>query len=276
MGQRLIRPGLLGAGLFDSRDPWWLVGGLPSLKLPHFAAEDSDDPNDDKYTGEGGEEEDEDESEEDDDDKPKGKKSSKKSTKDDDEDDEDEDEDDPRVARASRQAAKYRTKLREQEARNTELENRLKALENKDRKPEEIASEELTQVRSKVESLTTRNRQLVLENAFLASNQIDWVDPEDALRLVDLSDVDVDDDGSVDRRALRAALKDLARRKPHLVKKAAKASGPAGDDDEDDDEDQGSRRQSAAPMNGKRKGSRGNSNRAALEKDFPVLRTLRR
>jgi hypothetical protein len=267
MSQRLIKPGLLAAsriiGYHKGQPVWLAMGGAP----------EDDDPNDPKFTGQDDDdadddESDEDESEEDDEDEDAKKKKKVKSKKDDDDDDE---EDDPKVARASRQAAKYRTQLRESQKQNAELEARLRAIENKDRKPEEIASEELTTERVKAEKLAARNRELTLQNAFLASNVVDWVDPEDALRLVDLEDVEIDDDGTVDRKALRAALRDLARRKPHLVKSKAKPSGKADeDDDEDDDADQGSRR-SAAPMNGKRKGSRETTDRAALAKKFPAL-----
>jgi hypothetical protein len=275
MSQRLIKPGLSAAdqtcmfGLIrslgttrDGGQIWPALGGAPDDD------EGGDDPDDDKYTGGDDDKEDDesDEDEQDEDDKNNKKKSR---------DDDDDDEDDPRVARASRQAAKYRTKLREAEAKNAEMEKRLRAIEDKDKKPDEIASRDLVEARERTERLSGENHEMKLQIAFLTSNVVDWVDPEDALRLVDLSDVDVADDGTVDRKALRVALKDLAKRKPHLVKKPAKASGKADDDDEDDEEqDQRSPRRSAATMNGKRKGNQGNTDRAALEKKFPVLKTL--
>lgn len=271
MSQRLIKPGLSAAtriiGYHGGQPVWLAVGGAP----------DDDDPNDPKFTGQQDDDADDDDDTDDDDaddneneeDPKKNIKKKVKSKKDD--DDDDDEEDDPRVARSARQAAKYRTQLREKEKQYADLEARLRDIENKGRKPEEVAGEELTAQRVKAEQLAARNRDLTLQNAFLASNVVDWVDPEDALRLVDLEDVEIDDDGTVDRKALRAALRDLARRKPHLVKTKAKPSGKADDEgDEDDDADQGSRR-SAAPMNGKRKGSRETTDRATLAKKFPAL-----
>ena len=90
-------------------------------------------------------------------------------------------------------------------------------------------------------------------------------DSDDALRLIDLDEIDVDEDGTVDARQLRRALRDLAKRKPHLVKK--KASGR----DEDDDDDKST---SSSTMNGSRRGSKDPSklDRATLAKRFPVIR----
>lgn len=42
-------------------------------------------------------------------------------------------------------------------------------------------------------------------------------DPEDALAFIDVSTIDVDDDGEVDRDALSDEIDDLIKRKPHLA-----------------------------------------------------------
>jgi len=119
--------------------------------------------------------------------------------------------------------------------------------------------------------------------AFFKSNTVPWIDPTDAFALAEragLFDDIVDDDGTVDERELRRALKDLARRKPHLVRKLEddpKARGRKSKKDEDeedeDDEEQGSR-PSASKLNGKRKGSSSTVDRAALAKRYPVLNRM--
>lgn len=279
MSLGLIKPGMRSASLAGKIHPktgkplkpigylkdgtvlWPVLGAAP------------DDPNDPKYTGENDDDdddEDEEESEEDDEDKSKrdkGKRKDKGSSDDDEEDEEDEE----KLTRPERQAARYRTRLREQERQNKELRDRLKALEDKDKKPDEIVSRDLTEAESKLDKMTATNRQLLLENAFFRANTVDWVDPADVLRLIDLEDVDVDEDGTVDARGLRAALKDLAKRKPHLVKQA-KSNGSASDDDDDEEEEEERPRRSARSANGQRKGSKGTSNKDALAKKFPVLR----
>lgn len=70
-----------------------------------------------------------------------------------------------------------------------------------------------------------------------------FADPEDAYLFIDLDDIDVDDDGEVDTRAIDAALKDVLRRKPHLAK--AKADS----DTDMQDLDGGTRRPAPKPAN---------------------------
>lgn len=48
-----------------------------------------------------------------------------------------------------------------------------------------------------------------------------FADPSDAHLYVNLEDIDVDDDGEVDTKAIEDALKDVLRRKPHLSKAKA-------------------------------------------------------
>lgn len=166
---------------------------------------------------------------------------------------------------------KLRTKMRNSDRNNERLrlENeRLKArkttkTEGGD-KPDDTSDadrktpEELERERKREQ----RERKLSLENAFFRANTIEWVDQEDAFNLVDLADVDVDEDGTVDTKALARALRELAKRKPHLVKKPQR-----GTDDTTDD-DQGPSRK----LNGKRKGSQPAPQRKDLEKRFPALR----
>lgn len=279
MSLGLIKPGMRSVSLAGKVHPktgellkpiGYLKNGTALWPVLGASPDDEDDP---KFTGEDQDEDDEEESEEDDDDdkstKDKGKKSKDKGSSDDDEDEEDEE----KLTRPERQAARYRTRLREQERENKELKDRLKALEDKDKKPDEIVSRDLQDAQSKVDRLSAANRNLLLENAFFRANTVDWVDPTDALRLIDLDDVDVDDDGTVDARGLRAALKDLAKRKPHLVKQA-KSSGRANDESDEEEEEEERPRRSARSVNGTRKGSKGTNNKEQLAKQFPVLRNF--
>jgi hypothetical protein len=235
----------------------------------------SDDPDDPAFQ-DGGADDDEDEDDEDDsddddsdedDDKGKGKKKVVKKTTKNDEDDEDDEDDKP--TRPERQAARYRVKLREAEKREKALADRLQALEDKDKKPEELTERETREAKAKADKLEARQARLTRENAFLKINVIEWIDADDALALAErenlFEDV-VDEDGTVDQRALRVALKDLAKRKPHLVKKPKLSS-----DDDEDDKGQGSNR-SAGTMNGRRRGQNGTAKtREELAKKFPVL-----
>jgi len=277
MSLRLTKPGMRSVDLSGKKHP---ITGLPLEPLgylkngtavwPQFgAAPDDEDPDDPTFTGEDEDDEDDDEDEDEDEKKPK-KRPSKKSKDDDEDDDDDEDEDElPAKARASRQAMKYRLQAKKLRQQNADLEARLQAIEDKDKKPEELNEREVKEARQKAEKLAADRAALQLENAFLRVNLIDWVDPEDALFVADreglLEDV-IDEDGNVDRKSLRAALKDLARRKPHLVKK------PKPVDDEDEEDEEPRPRRSAATMNSRRKGTKQTPSREDLAKKFPVLR----
>lgn len=275
MSQRLIKPGLPAAGQVypkwhskagQSIEPLGFLSSGQAVWPVLGGAEEQDDPDADPEDDE--DEEDEDEEEEEDD----KKKKSSKSKKDDDEEDDEEDE---KQSRPERQAARYRTRLRAQEKENADLKTRLRALEDKDKKPDEVASRDLIEARSSIEKLTGANKQLTAQLAFFQANTVTWADPADAFALADregLFDDVVDEDGNVDARELRRGLKDLAKRKPHLVKKdeAPKARGrkDADTDDEDADDEPGP---SSKTMNGKRKGTKSTTDRAALARKFPVL-----
>jgi hypothetical protein len=271
MSLRLTKPGMRSANLAGKIHPktgeplepiGFLRNGTAVWPILGAASDDPDDPE----FGDGGEDDDsadDDESDDDDDDdKGKGrKKPTKKTTKDED------DEEDDKPTRPERQAARYRTQLRAEQARTKALEERLQAIEDKDKKPDEIVQREANEAKERASKLADKVRSQNLRLAFYESNTIEWADPADALKLVDLDEVDVDDDGTVDAKALRLALKDLAKRKPHLVK--PKAAPEDDEDDEDDDEEPRSKR--TAPTMNRRKNRVKAPTRADLAKKFPVL-----
>lgn len=275
MGLGLTKPGMPAAALVYP--PKHSLAGQPVEPIGYLnngqavwpvmgGSEDEDDPS---FTGEGGSSDDEDDSDddEDDDDSKSKKRSAKKSKVTD--DDDDEDDEDEKLTRPERQAARYRTRLRAKEKEVEALAARLKAIEDKDKPAEELTKREADEAKEKANRLEAKLRTQTLELAFFKANQIEWVDPSDVLKLIDLDEVDVDEDGTVDAKALRAALKDLAKRKPHLVKKS-KAEPDDDEDEEDDDEEPRSRR-SAPRMNSRRRGQGQKPSREELAKKFPVL-----
>lgn len=201
---------------------------------------------------------------------------------DDDDDDEDEDDDEEeeevpkkgktsRVKQLSEEAAKYRTRAKEQKARADALEAKIKAETDKDLPADDKLKRDHAEALAKLEQATADVNKLKLEKAFLSANDVTWHDNEDALTMADLSGVEVDEDGNVDRKALRAALKELAKRKPHLVKKASKQEEEDDDDSDEDDKDQRSKK-SAPVMKGKRKGEATKTSREDLVRLYPALR----
>ena len=68
--------------------------------------------------------------------------------------------------------------------------------------------------------LQKTNQSLALQVAFLSDNTYTWHNPDRALKLVDLSKVEIDADGRV--TGLKDALKALATSDPYLIKQEVK------------------------------------------------------
>jgi hypothetical protein len=179
------------------------------------------------------------------------------------------DDDDERVYTAA-EYNRVKARMQAADRRATETEKRLKALEDKD-KPEDVKTKaELATALKELEDIRKVRQKDLIQLAFLRANEVEWHDPEDALTMADLSDVEIDDDGNVDRKALKAALRDLAKRKPHLVKQSKKDDEQ---DEEEEDESKDDQRSSGSKMAGNRKGSKGKGpSRDDLAKKFPALR----
>lgn len=107
-------------------------------------------------------------------------------------------------------------------------EAEVRKFKDKDKSELQRATDRVTELESESKKLSEDNNKLRIQNAFLSTNSYTWHDPDDALNLADLSGVKVDEDGNVDKDALKAALAALAKAKPHLVK-ASNGSGPSGD-----------------------------------------------
>lgn len=251
----------------------WSKAGRPAWPVMGGAPEDEDDnPGDDEDDSE--DDDDEDESDEDGD-----------NDSDDDDDDSDEDKD-KKKGKKKNPAARIKAleeekdrhfKARKKAERELKAVNeRLKALEDKDLKPEDKEKRDKEERERREKETSSREQRLRLENAFLKANEIDWVKPEQALAILladpDEYDVEFDEDGKIDRKSLRAELKRLAKANPHLVKKA---KATKADDDDEDGEGDNSQRQTAPKMNGRNKGkTKKEPTRAELARKFPALNRL--
>ena len=155
--------------------------------------------------------------------------------------DEDEDDDDAGGADDGAKVSldrflKVQKRMRAADRRASTAEGRVTELEKQ--------LEDLPGLQKKVSDYEADIKKLRLDNAFLSANDVDWHDAEAALRLADLSEVKIGDDGTV--TGLKEALKKLSEAKPYLVKKAEEkgkgqkdddGDGDDGDDEDDDDID---------------------------------------
>lgn len=129
------------------------------------------------------------------------------------------DKGDPKAKITALEEEKNRQYKRRQEAekRAEEAEARLKELEGKDKSETEKLQTRVTDLESENKQLAESLKNTRLENAFLTDNTYEWHNPRRALSLADLSEVEIDDDGTV--HGLKKALDSLAKSDAYLLKK---------------------------------------------------------
>ena len=158
------------------------------------------------------------------------------------------------VSKADYDALMKRMQAADQRAEKEAREKQ--ALLDKDLGEKERAEKEAEQAKTALTAAQEVIQSLRLENAFLRDTNHTWHDPSDVLRFVrDDERVTIDEDGKV--QGLEAALKDLATKKPYLVKKA-------------EDEEPGV--PSGEPQGGRRKATDGTADRSKLLTTYPALR----
>lgn len=126
------------------------------------------------------------------------------------------------VARTDLEQQRARTKAADERAARLDAE--LKQLRDKDMPEVQKLQRDFQESQQQVTKLQQANQSLALQVAFLKDNTYSWHNPETALKLVDLSQVTVEEDGSVS--GLKDALKALATSNDYLVKKEATVEAP--------------------------------------------------
>jgi hypothetical protein len=137
-----------------------------------------------------------------------------------------------RVADLQNEAKKHRLGKRDIQKELDAVKKELAATQDKEKDAETRLTEERDALQKTVTGLEELNRKLRLQVAFLSDNSYEWHDPDDALRLADLSEVEIDEDNLV--IGLDEALKDLAKRKPHLIKTNKRRTSVQSGSREDD------------------------------------------
>jgi hypothetical protein len=114
----------------------------------------------------------------------------------------------------------------DQRAAKTEAE--LKQLRDKDLPEAEKLKRDYEESQQQVVKLQETNGRLAAEVAFLKDNTYTWHDPATALKLLDMSQVTIEADGTA--MGMKDALKALATSHPFLIKQEVKeeAKPPAG------------------------------------------------
>lgn len=121
------------------------------------------------------------------------------------------------VRKLRAEAAEYRKRLRELEQKAQEQENaKLSETERLQKRLAELEREQAAYQRERQE------RTLKYET-MLAASKLGIVDPEAAYKLLDLTRIEFDEDGTP--RNIEAALKELLKAKPYLAAQPAAISG---------------------------------------------------
>ena len=116
------------------------------------------------------------------------------------------------------------TRMRAADQRATKAEQDLRQIRDKDLPEADKLKRDFADAQAQVEKLQTANNELALKVAFLSDNTYGWHNPERALKLVDLSQVEIGEDGTV--RGLKDALKALATSDSYLIKQEATGEPP--------------------------------------------------
>lgn len=160
-----------------------------------------------------------------------------------------------RMKAADRNAAEARKAL---EAANA----KIKEFEDKDRSELEKAQNDAREAQEVRDKLNQTVSGLRMQVAFLSSNDVNWHDPAVALRLLDTTDISIDDDGNV--KGMKEAIKRLADGHKYLVKSK---DGDAGNGDEE----RPPRKKTGDSTNGS-VGGGSKIDRKKMEERFPALR----
>jgi hypothetical protein len=159
-------------------------------------------------------------------------------------------------------------RMKAADRRAAAAEAKAKELEEKDLSEQEKVAKRLPELEQQVNELSEENKGLKAKVAFLESSTHSWHDPEAALKLVDLSEVYAED-GSIDKKALKKAMDDLAKDKAFLVKSSADNGQGGGKGAQGN---QGGTGSSGTPAgSGTNSGSNNGLDEAALRKKYPAL-----
>lgn len=151
------------------------------------------------------------------------------SNNDSDDDDGDSGSNSDTVTKADFEKLERRMKAADQRA--TKAEKELKDIQDAELGELDKANNRVTELEHENTSLREELGSLKLNNAFLSANKITWHNPASALKLAQsegyIEDV-IDEDGTVDEKALGSALGKLAKEHEYLVK-PREGAGPSGE-----------------------------------------------
>lgn len=132
--------------------------------------------------------------------------------------------------RAEAKAAKAEAKAAK--AGEAAANAKVKGYEDKDKTELQKAQDDAAAEKKRAETLAAQLKASALGTAFLRDTTHSWVDPEDALELAmrkfGLVDLEIDEEGRVDKKAIKAIAKKLGEEKAYLVANEKPKGGASG------------------------------------------------
>jgi hypothetical protein len=146
---------------------------------------------------------------------------------------------------------------------NAKSQAELKKLQDAQLSEQEKMKRDLAEAQQKLAEREAAIQQERIKNAFVTDNTYDWHNPTAALKLADLSGVEIKDDGSV--TGLKDALKAIADANPWMIKPKTGSTPPPGDA-------AAAGSGGATGVGGRGNGSASGADKAGIEKRFPQLK----
>lgn len=165
------------------------------------------------------------------------------------------------------EVAAIQNRMRAADQRAAALEAERNQLRDKDLPALEKATRDLAEAAAAREKAETELKNSRIHNAFLRDNTHEWHNPDRALTMLDLSKVDIDDQGNV--TGLKAAIEALAKSDAYLLKPKPDNGGDGGT---------GTGNGSSPQLQGTVPGTNGTAgggkaNKADLQRRFPAMRS---
>lgn len=121
---------------------------------------------------------------------------------------------------------RIRTQLQAADRKREQAQQELQAIRDKDLPEIERLKRDNAAATEQVNRLTGQLKDQAVELAFLRDNKVKWKDSAAALKLLDRSQIQVGDDGSVE--GVKLAAEKLAKQYPFMVDDAKPEGTPAG------------------------------------------------
>ena len=138
---------------------------------------------------------------------------------------------DPRIKELSDENAKRRNEAKRLADELAEAQAKLKEIADADKSETERLTSKVAELEERTQELIKVNQQLSIKNAFLSDKKHAWRNPESAMKLLDLGEVEIAKDGTI--TGLDKAIKKLADSDSYLLEQTDEDTGlpkqPSGD-----------------------------------------------